>query len=427
MTATFPTPMYVTYYKLPAKVVREAEGLMMYRFDTRTGGWTKANDAVDEVLFATGGESGQVTFEQFVQLVEAARARYLTGDGPVFALYDTIRAIEDTAATQPRPLTPTEQALVAGTRRRTYAMFEAELARQGDPGADLEAAREGGWTGGGSPGVRAEILAEGERLRADLAAWDAAATRAESATRGESADQGESVDRAAVTAARDRLRQVRARYRDWLPRVPVSRCPDTGELVEWPLDNVDFDGWFWEYHNPTRVTPTLPASWRAMTGAVRLAGTVAAAPFLAKPGPEVPYVLPRILDQPDARAVLAQVPIGAHTGWAITYHAPRRLGVALANTWGANNYPVYDDDGTWLGWDEVPEWPADNDYDLHPWVRSGKLLWIAPDDATMTLRQGVDGCPYLDLPGRHEYGIVENGEVRYPPLPPGLSPSPWNG
>ncbi|GAA1741419.1 hypothetical protein [Luedemannella helvata] len=411
MTETFPTPMYFRYYKLPAKIVREAEGLMTYRINVDTGGWRKANDVLDELLFAMGGETGQVTRDEFVQQVEWARARYLAGDGPVFALYDTIRAIEEAAAAQRRPLNPTEKALVAGTRRRTYAMFEAELARQGDPGADLEAAREGGWTGGESPSVRAEILGEGERLRADIAA----------------AARGGSADREAVNAARERLRQVRARYRDWLPRVPVSRCPDTGEIVEWPLDNVDFDGWFWEYHNPTRVTPKLPASWRAMTGAVRLADAVADAPFIAKPGPEVPYVLPRILNRPDARAVLAQVPIGPHTGWAITYHAPRRLGVSLANTWGANNYPVYDDDGTWLGWDEVPEWPADNDYDLRPWVLAGKLLWIAPGDETMTLRQGVDGCPYLEMSGRHEYGIVEHGEVRYPPLPPNLSPSPWNG
>ncbi|MDQ7907788.1 hypothetical protein RB614_25020 [Phytohabitans sp. ZYX-F-186] len=382
-----------------------------------TGGWKKANDIFDEIVFAHGGETNKITRDEFVQLVESERAHWLTGVGPIFALYETVRAIREAARAEDRPLTPTEKALVAGTRRRTYAMFEAELAAQGDPGADLDAAREAGWTEGSAPGLpstRVVILREGERVRADIAAADAAAAR------------GEAVDGAALAAARERWRALRAHYREWLPPVPVSRCPDTGEVVEWRLDDVNFDGWFWEYHNPLRVTPKLPPTWRAMTGAVRLAEVIGAAPFIAKPGPEVPYVVPRILDEPDVRAVIAQVRVSPHTGWAITYYAPRRLGVPLANLWGADNYPVYDDDGTWLGWDEVPEWPADNDYDLRPWVLSGKLLWIAPDDETMTLRQGVDGCPYLDLPGRREYGIVERGEVRYPPLPPSASPPPGN-
>jgi hypothetical protein len=408
-------PRYYMHNEYPVKMVETpGGGLMTYDFDPDTGGWTKANALFDKILFARGGDTDRITRDQFIQRVEWERALSLEGDGPIFALYDTIRAIEEAADADDRPLTPVEEALVVSTRRRTYAMFEAELARRGDPGADLEAAREAGWTDA-SDGARAEILRDGERLRADIAALDAAAAR------------GETVDRATLSAARAKLREVRTRYREWLPAVPVSRCPTTDEVVTWPLDNVDLDGWFWEYHNPVRVTPKLPPSWRAMTGAVRLAGPVGDASFIAKPGPEVPYVLPRILNNADARAVIAQVRIGPHVGWAISYYAPHRLGVALANLWGANNYPVYDDEGTWQGWDEVPEWPADNDYDLRPWVLSGKLLWIAPDDATMTLRQGVDGCPYLDLVGRHEYGIVEHGEVRYPPLPPNTPPSPWNG
>src|SRR5262245_11103739 len=96
----------------------------------------------------------------------------------------------------------------------------------------MEQARPGGFL----PSTRVGILREGERVRAGIAALNAAVAR------------GEAVDGAVLAAARERLRALRTHYREWLPRVRVSRCPDTGEVVEWPLDDVDFDGWFWEYH-----------------------------------------------------------------------------------------------------------------------------------------------------------------------------------
>lgn len=47
-------------------------------------------------------------------------------------------------------------------------------------------------------------------------------------------------------------------------------------------------------------------------------------------------------------------------------------------------------------------------------MRSGKLLWIAPGDESITLRQGVEGCPYLGLEGPRELAFIKNGKVRYP-------------
>jgi hypothetical protein len=113
--------------------------------DEDSGGWEPANDLVDEILFARAGEiSGPMSKDKFIRKVEAARALYVEGEGPIFALYETIRAIEDASEEEDRELTMTEEALIAGMRRKTYAMFEAELVRRGDPGADVEAAREAG-------------------------------------------------------------------------------------------------------------------------------------------------------------------------------------------------------------------------------------------------------------------------------------------
>ena len=50
----------------------------------------------------------------------------------------------DTARRENRQPTPVEQAMIRGLRRQTYALFETELVRRGDPGADTEATRSAG-------------------------------------------------------------------------------------------------------------------------------------------------------------------------------------------------------------------------------------------------------------------------------------------
>ena len=76
--------------------------------------------------------------------MEQTRAERLTGDGPVYALYATITALIDTSRQQNRQPSLTEQAMIRGLRRQTYAMFEADLAQRRDPGADTEAAHPAG-------------------------------------------------------------------------------------------------------------------------------------------------------------------------------------------------------------------------------------------------------------------------------------------
>ncbi|SCF35733.1 hypothetical protein GA0074695_6027 [Micromonospora viridifaciens] len=130
-------PAYYDYYHTPVKMVPTPEGgLAAWQLDRRTGGWKSANDIVDEILFAMGGDIFVRTAERFVQRTEAERGRYLKGDGPIFALYETVNAIEDVARAEGRPFTVEEAALIKGIRRRTFVMFEEQLQQAGDPGAD---------------------------------------------------------------------------------------------------------------------------------------------------------------------------------------------------------------------------------------------------------------------------------------------------
>ncbi|MBF6072234.1 hypothetical protein [Nocardia farcinica] len=233
---------------------------------------------------------------------------------------------------------------------------------------------------------RARLLAEGERLRALR-----------------------DTDPDAVFALFD----VHKQYEQLLPDVVVARCPFTGTPVSWPIDLVDLDGWYWDYDVPTRrLVDPVPPTWLAMGGAVRLSEPVTPAPFDCMPGPDRPYVVPRLLAREEVRAVVVELPIGAHTGWAITYFGTARpTDAALENLWGTRRYDTYDARGHWRGWAEHQQNTADYDFDLAPWLASGKLRWIAPGDPTATLREGTDGCPYTAVDGDGRLQLVRQGRV----------------
>jgi hypothetical protein len=208
----------------------------------------------------------------------------------------------------------------------------------------------------------------------------------------------------------DQVDEISQGYRDLLPEVTVARCPDSDEPVRWPIDTTGLDTWFWNYRAAVQHVPeSPPRSWLAMTGAMRLVEPVEQPPFVVMPGPDVPFVVPRVLDSPGVRAVIAEVPVGRHTGWAITYFGPVPE-VKLVNLWGSDDLLVYRD-GEWTGWDrELPD-ASQYDFDLSGWLRSGKLLWLSPSDESATLRSGTDGCPFVDLPGRRLLTVVANGVV----------------
>jgi hypothetical protein len=245
---------------------------------------------------------------------------------------------------------------------------------------------------------RARLLDEGNRLIATLRAKD--------------------TDPAVAREARDRRDALLDRYLELLSEVTVARSPDSATLVRWRIDTVGLDGWYWRYETAAVDDPDpMPAGWLAMNGAMRLVEPVEINPELVVPGPGMPYVVPRLLRAPGVRAVIAQVAVGRHTGWPITYFGPRPLDTPLVNTWGRAEHYVYDADGTWLGWSDNLERVSDYDFELADWLRSGKLLWIAPGDDSGTLREGVDGCPYLDLPGPRKIARIEDGKVSYGLVP----------
>jgi hypothetical protein len=202
------------------------------------------------------------------------------------------------------------------------------------------------------------------------------------------------------------LDDVTDAYLAALPRVDVARCPFTGVTATIAIDTYGLDGPWWNALAALRPVEARPATLVAFTGALRLAAEVERPRHLVKPGPGVPFVLPRLMAVDGVRAVIRAVAVGAHLGWTIAYFAERfPEDAARANDWGADHYPLAD------GWDAVPDSGEVRDFDLAPWIERGRLAWIAPGDATLTPRTTVEGCPFVGLAGERGIQRIEGDDV----------------
>jgi hypothetical protein len=211
------------------------------------------------------------------------------------------------------------------------------------------------------------------------------------------------VDEAAARLAREA-------YVALLPRVPLSRSTVTGRVFTPAIDLVDLDGPWWDARDPARPDELAPPDVVSFTGAMRLdTERLASAPFLAVPGPEVPFVHPGLLGHDGVTAVVAQVDVGPHTGFPIVYYSASGEVPVCLNEWGANRYRYSGAEG-----EDFP-YEGDWDFDLGPWLDREKLLWIAPGDADLALQAGRTDCPYVDLAGRRGIARVQDGEAWWPP------------
>jgi hypothetical protein len=207
------------------------------------------------------------------------------------------------------------------------------------------------------------------------------------------------------------LSALSQKYVEGLPRLLLSRCPFTKFELRHSFDPYGLDGLWWNYHDPARPLRERIYTCQAITGAVTLVQPVEVFPFLAKPGPGIPYVLPHLLQAPDVLAVLSTLACGRHTAYCVAYYAPdERDGLNWPNDWGANERWAEGGNSPG-GWYEAPDFEESWDFNLRPWLDSGKLLWIAPGDDRLELRSGSAGCPYLNLTGERRMQYVSGGQV----------------
>lgn len=200
-------------------------------------------------------------------------------------------------------------------------------------------------------------------------------------------------------------------YARGLPRPALARCPFSGEALHHPIDTAGLDGMWWEYHAMSRSLPKgAPRTFFSLQGAMHLELPVEDTPFLVKPGPGVPFVLPRLLADSGMRAVVSTLEVGLHRAYPVVYFKQSGPPLDRPNEWGRNRFEVAGEGDKW-SWGERFEDPDGYDYELEPWITRGQLLWIAPGDDTLTLRSTIDDCPYLRLAGPRTPQHVQDRQV----------------
>jgi hypothetical protein len=220
------------------------------------------------------------------------------------------------------------------------------------------------------------------------------------------ADDEASVMLEHLDEAHRRAMDLYAAYQDELPRPAVSRCPFSGRVVHLPIDTFGLDGPWWDHERPARPIEEQVETVFAVTGAVHIDGEPPVTPFLCKPGPGAPYVAPRLFASPAVKAVVSSLLAGPYMAYPVIYFAEDTpWDLARINTWGLDHYSAELPHGEGYSV-SIPDDPRDFDFDLEFYIRSGRLLWIAPGDGTLTLRATIEGCPYIGLPGiQHPVGL----------------------
>src|SRR5882757_928212 len=125
-------PYYYEYFSSPLKVVQvpDTGAVRGYRLNVDTGRFSVENSALRRILVGHRGDDVfQIDEEEFICLTEQQRAKWLRGDGPIFAVY---RVVADLVALHQHVDTPTWLVIteaITALRRRTFQLWDDEFAR----------------------------------------------------------------------------------------------------------------------------------------------------------------------------------------------------------------------------------------------------------------------------------------------------------
>lgn len=219
------------------------------------------------------------------------------------------------------------------------------------------------------------------------------------------------------------------RYFDELPRVVVSACPHCGEPLRRAFDPWGLDGPWWGEHDLCEYgEPSACEHFRVLLGALRVGqGDVPARTLMQSyPGPEVPFVVPRLLELPTMIAVVGELTMErGGPAYPIAYFSEQPIeGAELHQPWRRTMF--------WYQRDGHDAWSARNDvwdFELGPWVDRDLLRWVIlrDDDPVPRVHKASDGasCPLVGLPGERAPQVVLDGDRDFLPVPDGSLLNPF--
>jgi len=225
----------------------------------------------------------------------------------------------------------------------------------------------------------------------------------------------------------DRRSELLDEYGKRLPAIPVSRCPFCDQVLEYVLDAWGLDGPWWHIRALASYPRPKEEHFRVLQGAIDFHGREPAEASVHKtvrPGPAVPFVIPRLLGLPGMRAVVSTLSLPhGDTAYLIAYFSPLPMhGGLLHQPWPYVDYSVTDERGEYLGWSAHNDtW----DFDLKPWIENGQVMWINPGDPTLTVQRGLP-CPYMTLVGVRAPQSIDRGKLSTLDLPTGEPLQPFD-
>jgi hypothetical protein len=193
------------------------------------------------------------------------------------------------------------------------------------------------------------------------------------------------------------LARLDLEYATLLPRVWLSRCPFTGQVLRMAFDGWAFDGPYWDPAMPLRPAGDVPATFLGLAGAVSDRAAAAGRVPPEALGSGRPPVFAGLLAEPAVRAVLSAVQVGRWRCDVVAYFVRGGpAGAAPFREWGTRLARLHDDSAE--QWVPRPEEDPPIATDLDPLLRSGQLLWTEEFDSGVHLRSGPADCPWADVP-----------------------------
>jgi hypothetical protein len=231
--------------------------------------------------------------------------------------------------------------------------------------------------------------------------------------------------RSRLRAADAFVKRTEEEYRAGLPVVVMSTCPYCGRPLERTFDPFDLDGEWWKGIRPAGPEPC--SHYAFLKGAVHVGS--ARPPNcpedgVALAGPEMPYVIPKLLEQPTVVAVIGELPMEpGWTAYPIAYFATQRPPPrGLSGDWALASYNYKD---PLTGQSQFRMANEKWDFDLAPWIARDKLRWCTPGSSNRALADAKkDRCPYLGLPGQQRQLRLEPGGAQRIPPPDGMAIDP---
>ncbi|MBW1809385.1 MAG: hypothetical protein JRJ87_14415 [Deltaproteobacteria bacterium] len=209
-------------------------------------------------------------------------------------------------------------------------------------------------------------------------------------------------------------------YFERLPRVQMSVCPYCGKAYLHSFDPFGLDGLWW--HEERLVTVNEPPAcehFRLILGAYKITRTdPSEATGTVRPGPEVPFVVPDIIDLPGMRAVVGRLEMKTgDIAYPIVYFSDvKTRAIDLCAPWLKVEYWFKDEHGN-------SAWNISNDewsFDLEKYIEDKRLGWVdltakKPRVETSASRE----CPFVGTEGVRQPQIIYSGDHDFLELPTG--------